>query len=44
VERPHRDLKGLRFCARGQPSEPATRRVGEIRRNLAGADSEARIQ
>ncbi len=39
VERPHRDLKGLRFCARGQPSALATRRYREIRRNLAGADS-----
>lgn len=44
VERPHRDLKGLRFCARGQPSELATRRYREIRRNLAGADSASRIQ
>ncbi|MCY3842293.1 MAG: prenyltransferase [Acidobacteria bacterium] len=36
VERPHRDLKGLGFCARGRPSGPATRRYREIRRNLGG--------
>lgn len=35
VERPHRGLKGLEFCAKGQPSEPATSRYHEIERNLA---------
>ena len=39
VERPHRGLAGLTFCSRGQPSDPATQRYREIRRNLAGADS-----
>jgi hypothetical protein len=35
VERPHRRLKGLHFCARGRPSTAATRRLLEVRRNLA---------
>ncbi len=35
VERPHRALKGLRFCARGEPSSRATRRLHEIRQNLS---------
>ena len=35
VERPHRGLKGLEFCAKGRPSAPATARYREIRRNLA---------
>ena len=35
VTRPHRALKGLEFCARGEPSPQATRRFGEIRANLA---------
>lgn len=30
VERPHRGLAGLDFCARGAPSEPATDRFQEI--------------
>lgn len=34
VERPHRGLKGLRFCAKGRPSEHATARYLEILRNL----------
>jgi hypothetical protein len=33
VERPHRALKGLRFCTRGEPSIQATRRLLEIRQN-----------
>lgn len=35
VQRPHRRLSKLAFCARGQPSEHATRRYREIRENLA---------
>jgi hypothetical protein len=34
VERPHRSLQGLAFCARGEPSSQATVRFREIRRNL----------
>ena len=34
VEQPHRALKGLRFCAKGEPSAHATRRLHEIRANL----------
>jgi len=34
VERPHRGLKGLAFCARDRPSETATQRHREIRDNL----------
>lgn len=34
VERPHRNLKELEFCARGKPSEPATARYREIRNNI----------
>ncbi|HSJ45123.1 MAG TPA: hypothetical protein VK923_10630 [Euzebyales bacterium] len=34
VERPHPRLRGLAFCARGEPSALATARHGEIRRNL----------
>lgn len=34
VERPHRQLKGLAFCTRGQPSKFATRRFNEIEKNL----------
>ncbi|RMH12197.1 MAG: hypothetical protein D6701_13835, partial [Gemmatimonadetes bacterium] len=32
----HRALKDLAFCAKGQPSAPATRRWAEIRANLEG--------
>lgn len=35
VERPHRDLADLDFCARGRPSAPATLRYEEIESNLA---------
>ena len=35
VEAPHRNLGNLRLCARGLPSEPATRRLRELRVNLA---------
>lgn len=35
VERPHRKLDELQFCAKGAPSVPATRRYREIERNLA---------
>ncbi len=35
VERPHRALRGLRFCARGEPSNQATRRLLEIKQNLS---------
>ncbi len=35
VQRPHRGLKGLQFCAKGEPSIPATLRLNEIRQNLA---------
>jgi hypothetical protein len=34
VEMPHRGLKGLAFCAKGQPSERATVRYLEIRENI----------
>jgi len=34
VEAPHRGLKGLTFCARGEPSELATMRYREIVANL----------
>lgn len=34
VERPHRALKGLIFCAKGEPSIHATRRLREMRQNL----------
>ena len=34
VEQPHRGLKGLAFCRRGQPSELATGRYREILANL----------
>ena len=34
VERPHRSLKGLDFCAKGEPSVLATRRYKEIQQNL----------
>jgi hypothetical protein len=34
VERPHRDLKDLEFCAQGRPSAAATARYTELRRNL----------
>lgn len=36
VEESHRGLKGLAFCAKGQPSAAATRRYEEIQKNLAG--------
>jgi hypothetical protein len=36
VERPHRDLAKLSFCAKGCPSEPATLRYREVSRNLEG--------
>ncbi len=35
VERPNRKLSGLSFCAAGQPSELATARHAEMRRNLS---------
>ncbi len=35
VERPHRGLTKLSFCKKGEPSELATRRYGEIKQNLA---------
>jgi len=35
VEKPHRRLKGLAFCAKGQPSEVATVRYREICSNVA---------
>lgn len=34
VERPHRGLKELQFCAKGHPSAPATGRYREILNNL----------
>ena len=34
VERPHRGLKGLELCAKGQPSELATQRYRELCQNL----------
>ncbi len=34
VERPHRGLRGLSFCARGLPSKPATTRYREIVKNV----------
>lgn len=34
IERPHRALMGLTFCAKGQPSAPATARFQEIHQNL----------
>ena len=34
VERPHRGLKDLNFCAQGRPSKTATDRYNEIQRNL----------
>jgi hypothetical protein len=33
VANPHRGLKGLTFCAKGQPSAPATSSFSEIERN-----------
>jgi len=39
VEHSHRGLKGLRFCARGERSDAATRRFREIEDNLAKAKS-----
>lgn len=36
VERPHRSLKGLAFCAKGEPSAAATRRFREIEERVAG--------
>lgn len=36
VARPHRALKGLAFCAKGEPSAAATRRFREIEANLVG--------
>jgi hypothetical protein len=35
VEQTHRGLKGLSFCAKGEPSSPATARYEELRTNLA---------
>jgi len=35
VESPHRALKGLVFCAKGRPSDAATRRYREIVTNLS---------
>ncbi len=37
VEKPHRQLKDLRFCARGEPSEPGTERYREIWENIGTA-------
>lgn len=37
VESPHRALKGLRFCAKGEPSAAATRRNREMRAKLGAA-------
>ena len=34
IEQPHRGLKELVFCARGEPSSLATARLGEIRDNM----------
>ena len=34
IEAPHRGLKELTFCRRGEPSEPATMRYREIVANL----------
>jgi len=34
VERPHRSLKGLEFCEKGRPSEPATLRYHEVLTNI----------
>lgn len=34
VERPHRGLRELRMCAKGKPSDPATRRYRELCANL----------
>lgn len=42
VEHRHRALKRLDFCARGEPSKAATRRLREIEDNLAGTSAEAR--
>ncbi len=39
VERPHRGLKGLSFCAKGLPSELATLRYREIQANIAATHS-----
>jgi hypothetical protein len=36
VERPHRRLANLLLCQKGKPSELATCRYGEIKKNLAG--------
>ena len=36
VERPHRKLRLFMFCAKGQPSELATRRYREIEKNIEG--------
>ena len=36
VERPHRKLARLSFCKAGEPSELATRRYREIKKNIAG--------
>jgi len=36
VERPHRSLAGLSFCAKGHPSDLATARYEEVLDNLAG--------
>jgi len=35
VERPHRKLAHLSFCQKGEPSELATRRYGQIKKNIA---------
>lgn len=42
VERPHRNLRSLAFCAKGKPSESATGRFRELVRNLEGAASYGR--
>jgi hypothetical protein len=34
VERPHRRLAQLAFCKKGEPSELATRRYEEIKKNV----------
>ncbi len=35
VEKPHRLLQRLEFCAKGQPSKIATSRYREIQKNLS---------
>lgn len=37
VENPNRKLANLLFCKKGEPSELASKRMREIRKNLAAA-------